>query len=493
MNNHTQTALSQIDDTAKSSISAPLNPVPKLWNINTITPPFLLDKHGNKVYQILYYPYKVPKVVPHYDRESGLGYFHKFSRVGLREFLDDYLDVKSLLALAVTSREFFLVCSDEKLWRRIAKRMFKGNIPFQHTWRQSILAYNHEQYNKRIVSNEDKKIVKFTAPDITMPPHWTGMEEELSNRFKVWYRTVINPRWLELQCPTHHIDRRSGLTVEEFIQQYEIPGKPVIITDAMKEWPANRNWTLAALLRKYGQVKFRTGSGFSMTLENFVRYMESQHEHRPLYLFDQKYAQNAKEMLNDYTIPIYFREDLFALAEEERPPYRWILIGGCRTGAPFHTDPRGTAAWNAVVFGKKRWILHPPHEQPIGVGPDNSDYYNAPGPLRYLLEIYPKIKPTDPHPLECIQYPGEIIYVPGGWWHMVINIEDPTIAVTQNFASTANFRHLVRELVKDMDDEDDDFYPLFRRRLKERRPDLFQILRDAEKKYQEETKRQMQQ
>lgn len=83
-----------------------------------------------------------------------------------------------------------------------------------------------------------------------------------------------------------------------------------------------------------------------MTLENFVRYMHSQHEHRPLYamneiftllccitfnlfgfsyLFDQKYAENAKEMLNDYEIPPYFKEDLFALAEEERPPFRSLL------------------------------------------------------------------------------------------------------------------------------------------------------------------------
>jgi hypothetical protein len=60
-----------------------------------------------------------------------------------------------------------------------------------------------------------------------------------------------------------------------------------------------------------------------MTLENFVRYLEKQHEHRPLYLFDQKYAQNAKDMLNDYKIPAYFSEDLFALAEEERPPFRF--------------------------------------------------------------------------------------------------------------------------------------------------------------------------
>jgi hypothetical protein len=100
-----------------SSSRPPLNPVPKFWNVNTITPPFLLDEHGNKVYQILYYPYKLPPNIPHYDRESGLGYFHKFSRVRLREFLDDYLDVKSILALAMTSREFYLVCTDEKYER----------------------------------------------------------------------------------------------------------------------------------------------------------------------------------------------------------------------------------------------------------------------------------------------------------------------------------------------------------------------------------------
>ena len=32
---------------------------------------------------------------------------------------------------------------------------------------------------------------------------------------------------------------------------------------------------------------------------------------------------------------------------------------------------------------------------------------------------------------------GEILFVPSGWWHMAMNIE-PTIAVTQNYVSSAN-------------------------------------------------------
>ena len=68
--------------------------------------------------------------------------------------------------------------------------------------------------------------------------------------------------------------------------------------------------------------------------------------------------------------------------------------------------------------------------------------------IHYFDFILPRLKEAECHPqgklpdmIECIQYPGETIFVPGGWWHGVLNL-DNTIAITENFCNEGNFERV---------------------------------------------------
>ncbi|VAI91527.1 unnamed protein product [Triticum turgidum subsp. durum] len=175
-----------------------------------------------------------------------------------------------------------------------------------------------------------------------------------------------------------------------------------------------------------------------MPLDRYFQYSDNAEEERPLYLFDAKFADKVPEMGSDYEVPVYFQEDLFKVLGEERPDYRWVIIGPAGSGSSFHVDPNSTSAWNAVIKGAKKWVMFPPEVPPPGVHPssDGAEVTSPVSIMEWFMNFYGACRTWEKRPIECVCRAGEIVFVPNGWWHLVINLEE-SIAITQNYVSSA--------------------------------------------------------
>jgi len=158
-----------------------------------------------------------------------------------------------------------------------------------------------------------------------------------------------------------------SVTAEQFRERFEVPCKPCVITGLLDNWPAYQKWSYQSLSERYGNVRLKCGEddeGYKVKirLDYFARYAATQKDDSPLYIFDADFGDEGKPtlpLLDEYSIPEYFKEDLFQyVGEDRRPPYKWMLIGPKRSGSSIHIDPLATSAWNSVISGLS---LSPPH------------------------------------------------------------------------------------------------------------------------------------
>ncbi|KAG0267535.1 hypothetical protein DFQ27_008676 [Actinomortierella ambigua] len=365
-------------------------------------------------------------------RGPSLGNLARLTDEVLLELLG-HLTPQELLTLGECSRVLYAFTHLEELWRPLTLERFKGDWVWQEdSWRLT--------YLKRADANYDTSTMPANRARFRLTHFYS---DTLFQPFKC---AAIG---MDPYIAVENIDRRTGLTVDQFIDEYERPGKPVILADGCRHWPGLQIWNETNFLERWPQAVLRAES-VDMTLEHYFRYAHNTKDESPLYLFDKNFGERCPGILDEMEVPPYFREDFFKLLGDQRPDFRWLIVGPARSGSTFHKDPNATSAWNAVITGSKKWIMFPPHILPPGVftNEDESEVTSPVSLMEWFSNFYQQTQlPDDPslRPLEGICRPGEIMFVPRGWWHAVVNLED-CIAVTQNYVGSQNLRETMEFL-----------------------------------------------
>jgi len=184
-------------------------------------------------------------------------------------------------------------------------------------------------------------------------------------------------------------------------------------------------------------------------------------------------------LFDDYRIPPSFQRDVMSCLTGTRfrplPP-AWLLVGCARSGTPLHDHPL-TVAWNALLSGCKLWAILPPNidesllllttneadpnapneansankhffascepdfdcdnfgnkagnndggnNNDEEVENDNDDDFDL-SALDWFGRLHSANVPEETlsQMRVCIQRPGEVVFVPAGWWHVVLNVTD---------------------------------------------------------------------
>jgi len=175
--------------------------------------------------------------------------------------------------------------------------------------------------------------------------------------------------------PAYRIERRSGLSHREFIQDHVRGNRPVVITDAATNWSALSRWTPAFFIERFAAVDVNV-EGERQPLGAFVGEMKASRFDRP--------GRSASPMSIARQFPTLLR-DINPHPSCWRPDITGFEITMSGAGSAFphsacHTPQ--TETFVAQIHGRSEWIVSR-HARPV----------------RFFVE------------------PGEMVYVPPGWWH----------------------------------------------------------------------------
>lgn len=168
----------------------------------------------------------------------------------------------------------------------------------------------------------------------------------------------------------HKVSRVENISPDEFEREFAYDAKPVIVTDAMKNWTAMEVfdfWYFKDIYENVQKNKKKWNCQFFPYKTEFKTLHEALAipkervdygpETKPWYFGWSNCNRDVAELLRQH-----YGRPYFLPRTSENNAIDWIFMGGPGLGAHMHVDNVRLPSWQAQVKGTKEWTLAPPPE-----------------------------------------------------------------------------------------------------------------------------------
>ncbi len=224
-----------------------------------------------------------------------------------------------------------------------------------------------------------------------------------------------------LDLPEEYFDSE---TKDEFFRRYFDKRRPVLIKRGAKEWPLMKKWSKQYIVSIAGNevctVVSDSRPASSQQQETLKRYFKEHRNKSTLTL--QKYDREyAPKYLEDVPIPSPFFSN-----ETIHRFFFYHSIENAGTLPHRHGD-----AFNILVSGKKKWVFYDASPLHSKKGFDKMNEFHQSYPpgshacdwfANEVNKLASALRRTQVY--QCIQEPGDIVYIPRDYAHAVLNLDE---------------------------------------------------------------------